>query len=257
MVKRSPRLTIDIVTLFPEMFRGPFNESMIQKARERGIVSIQVHLLRKYAYDRHRTCDDKPFGGGPGMVMKPEPLFACVEDLKKRAPQAHVVLMSPLGRVFDQKQAARLARSKHLIFICGHYEGVDERVREHLIDEEISIGDFITTGGEVPCMCVVDSIARLIPGVVGNEQSIQEESFQRNLLDFPHYTRPAVFRGLKVPEVLLSGDHHKVASWREEQAVTRTLKLRPDLVGGKKIFNEAKRSRNHRKALLKKGNSTV
>jgi tRNA (guanine37-N1)-methyltransferase len=230
---------------------------MIQKAQERGIVSIEVHPLRKYTTDRHKTCDDRPFGGGPGMVMKSEPLFACVEDLKKGTRGARVVLMSPLGRVFNQKEAGRLARLKHLIFICGHYEGVDERVREHLIDEEISIGDFITTGGELPCMCVVDSIVRLIPGVVGNEQSIQEESFQRNLLDFPHYTRPAVFRGLRVPEVLLSGDHQKVASWREEQAVTRTLKLRPDLLRGRRTFHEAKRDRNHRKALLKKGNSTV
>lgn len=228
------KLRIDIVTLFPEMFEGPFRESMIRIAQEKGIVRIQVINLRRYTRDKHQTADDKPFGGGPGMVMKPEPIFRCVETLKRKSPGACVVLFAPSGQCFDQKLAQRLSRKKHLILICGHYEGVDERVREHLADEEISIGDFVLTGGEIPAMVIVDSVTRLLPGVLGNRRSLESESFCEGLLDYPHYTRPRVFRDYSVPEVLFSGDHDKVKCWRETQAKERTCQSRPDLLDKEK-----------------------
>ena len=230
MSKKGPLLTVDILTIFPEMFAGPFRESMIRLAKKKGLVKIQVHNLRRFTHDRHKTCDDKPFGGGPGMVMMAEPLFEAIEFLKARRPGAKVILLTPQGKPYVQKDAWQLSRESELILVCGHYEEVDERVRERLIDMEYSIGDFITTGGELPAMCLVDSLVRLVPGVVGNKDSIQHESFQNGLLDHPHYTRPRVFRGLAVPEVLLSGDHKKVEAWRKEQALRRTRERRPDLL---------------------------
>ncbi len=212
------------------MFAGPFRESMIRLAKKKGLVKIKVHNLRKFAKGKHKSCDDKPFGGGAGMVMMAEPLLKAIDFLKKHSPQAKVVLLSPQGKLFTQQEAWKLSRESHLIFLCGHYEGVDERVRQYGVDLEVSIGDFITTGGELPVMCLVDSLVRLVPGVLGNEDSIQHESFQGDLLEYPHYTRPRVFRGMTVPEVLLSGNHNKVASWRKERAYQRTQERRPDLL---------------------------
>lgn len=229
-VKTKPTLEIDILTLFPKMFIGPFRESMIRLAKKKGLVKIQVHDLRKFAEGKHRSCDDKPFGGGAGMVMMIEPIFKALDFLKKRFPQAKVIYLSPQGCRFTQEEAWKLSRERHLIFLCGHYEGVDERVRQLGIDLEVSIGDFITTGGELPAMCVVDSLVRLVPGVVGNQDSVQHESFQRGLLDYPHYTRPRVFHGMATPEVLLSGNHDRIAQWRKKQAHLRTKERRPDLL---------------------------
>lgn len=229
-MKKEPHLEIDVLTLFPGMFMGPFRESMLKLAKRKGLVKIRVRDLRKYTLDRHRKCDDKPYGGGPGMVMMAQPIFDAVEALKKRKANAKVVLLTPAGKRLTQKLAGELAKAKNLILICGHYEGVDERVCEHLADEEISIGDFVLTGGELAAMCLVDSLVRLVPGVVGNAESIEQESFQGGLLDFPHYTRPRIFRGWEVPPALLAGDHDKVAKWRKEQAYLRTRKRRPDLM---------------------------
>jgi len=226
----APQLRIDIVTTFPEMFEGPFQESMVRIARQKGIVKIQVINLRDYAKDKHKTTDDKPFGGGPGMVMKPEPIFACVKELKKKSPKALVVLLTPAGKPLNQRLAWDLSKKKHVIMICGHYEGVDERVRELLVDEEISLGDFIMTGGEIPAMAIVDAITRLVPGVLGNAESLKHESFQHAMLEYPHYTRPQVFQGVSVPEILVSGDHKKVEAWRRDQARIRTRARRPDLI---------------------------
>ncbi|MBI4550577.1 MAG: tRNA (guanosine(37)-N1)-methyltransferase TrmD [Candidatus Omnitrophica bacterium] len=226
--RKEPALTIEILTLFPEMFAGPFRESMIRLAKEKGLVKIKVHNLRRWARDKHRSCDDKPYGGGAGMVMMVEPIHDALEHLKAK-PGAEVVLLSPQGERFSQDLAWELARRKRLILICGHYEGVDERVREHYVDREISVGDFVLTGGELPAMCVADSLVRLVPGVVGNQDSIRHESFQEGLLEYPHYTRPREFRGMTVPDVLLSGDHKKVEEWRKKQALARTRERRPDL----------------------------
>jgi tRNA (guanine37-N1)-methyltransferase len=226
--RREPALAIDILTLFPEMFAGPFRESMIRLAKKKGLVKIRVHNLRRWARDKHRSCDDKPYGGGAGMVMMVEPVHDALSRLKAGG-EAQVILLSPQGERFDQAVAWDLSRQKRLIFICGHYEGVDERIRAHYVDREISVGDFILTGGELPAMCLVDSLVRLVPGVVGNKDSIQHESFQEGLLECPHYTRPRDFRGLSVPEVLLSGDHKKVAEWRKKQSLARTKEKRPDL----------------------------
>ena len=223
-------LHVDVVTLFPEMFEGPFGESILRIAQEKGLVKLKVINLRDYTKDRHQTADDKPFGGGAGMVMKPEPIFECIEALKKKSPKAWVILTTPSGKPLKQKMAWDLSKKKHLILICGHYEGVDERVRDHLVDEEISLGDFVLTGGEIPAMAIVDAVTRLIPGVLGNADSIQHESFQEGLLEYPHYTRPRVFRTFSVPEVLFSGDHKKVDRWRKEQAKIRTHERRPDLM---------------------------
>lgn len=230
VARKHPVLAIDILSLFPGIFSGPFRESMIRLAKKKGLVKIQVHDLRKFAAGKRRPCDDKPYGGGAGMVMMAEPLLKAVESLKKRSPQARVILMTPQGVRWTQREAGRLARERHLILVCGRYEGVDERFRELAVDFEISVGDFVTTGGELPALCVVDSLVRLVPGVLGNEQSLREESFQEGLLDYPHYTRPRVFRGEAVPEVLLSGDHAKVVKWRKEQAYRRTRERRPDLL---------------------------
>ena len=226
----SPRLTIDIVTLFPKLFEGPLNESMAKQAQKRGAVKIQVHNLRDFALDKHKSCDDKPFGGGPGMVMMVQP----IDDCLKQIGGGFRILVSPRGKVFRHEMARRLARKRHLVFICGHYEGIDERAHNHLVDEEISIGDFVTTGGEFPALCMIDAIIRWVPGVLGNQDSLHSESFSNGSLDFPQYTRPRDFGGWKVPEVLFSGDHRAIAKWRAEQALKLTKKHRPDLLVSKK-----------------------
>jgi len=225
-------MRIDIITIFPKMFTGVFSESIIKRAQEKKKVEIYVHNLRDYSPDKHKKVDDRPFGGGSGMVMKPEPIFRAVEDIRSKIKnkKSKIILLSPQGKKLNQELVKELAKLKHLILICGHYEGVDERVRRYLIDEEISIGDYILTGGELPAMVLVDSIVRLIPGVLGNKKSLQFESFQGNLLEYPQYTRPANFRGMKVPEVLLSGDHKKIEAFRKKEALRITLEKRPDLL---------------------------
>jgi tRNA (guanine37-N1)-methyltransferase len=219
---------IDVVTLFPGMLAGVLSESMLRVARDRGAVDIRLVDLRDYAEGRHRVADDYPFGGGGGMVMKPEPLFAAVDAL--RDSTTHVVLLCPQGPTFTQAIAARLARARHLVLLCGHYEGIDERVRAQLVDEELSIGDYVLTGGELPAMVVLDAVVRLLPGVLGDPDGAARESFAAGRLDYPQYTRPAEFRGLRVPEVLLSGDHGRIAQWRRREAFRRTVARRPDLL---------------------------
>jgi len=232
-------MRIDIITLFPSMFRGPFDESIIKRARKKGILEINLHNLREFTNDRHRTVDDVPYGGGAGMVMKPEPLFRAVEKVKEeKSSPSKVILLSPQGQPFAQEKAKELAREEGLIFICGHYEGVDERVREHLIDEELSLGDFVLTGGELAAMVIVDAIARMLPQVLGCKDSIREDSFYQTLLDYPHYTRPAQFRGWKVPGVLISGNHQKIREWRKKKKLENTFKKRPDLLKTVKLSRE-------------------
>ena len=232
-------MKIDILTLFPEICRAPLSESMMKRAQENGIVDLRIHNLRDWTTDKHHVVDDAPFGGGQGMVMKPEPVFAAVEELceqKKKTPSAEfqkprVVLMSPAGRRFNQQMAAELSRESHLIVVCGHYEGIDHRVTEHLIDLEISIGDYVLTNGAIAAAVLVDAVVRLLPGVLGHEQSSADDSFSAGLLEAPQYTRPAEFRGWKVPEVLLSGNHAEIAAWRKEEGLRRTRENRPDLLG--------------------------
>ena len=220
-------MKIDIITLFPRMFEGPLDESILKRAREKGLVNITVHQLRDYAEGKHRITDDRPFGGGPGMVMKVEPIVRCVEALKTE--KSHVILLTPSGETLKQSVLKRLSSHSHLILICGHYEGVDERVRELVVHEEISIGDYVLTNGALPAMVLVDGVLRLIPGVLGHEDSATEESFSQNLLEYPQYTRPPEFRGLKVPEILFSGNHQEIAAWRRAKSEERTKARRPDL----------------------------
>ena len=239
-------MRIDILTLFPEICRAPLEQSMMKRAQENKVVDIRIRNLRDWTTDKHHVVDDAPFGGGQGMVMKPEPIFAAVEELrgeKGKTPNAQrptpnspmgkpkVILMSPAGRRFDQKMALELSRESHLIIICGHYEGVDHRVIEHLVDMEISIGDYVLTNGAIAAVVLVDAVVRLLPGVLGHEQSAVDDSFSDGLLEGPQYTRPADFCGHKVPEVLLSGNHAEIAAWRKEQAEKRTRENRPDLLG--------------------------
>ena len=230
-------MRFDILTLFPGMFEGPFDESMLRRAVERGLITIAVHNIRDFAAGRHRITDDAPYGGGAGMVMKPEPIFAAAEHALSEARAAGqggddsaIILLTPQGRLFDQRTAEELAQRRHLVLICGHYEGVDERVREHLATDELSIGDYVLTGGELPAMVLVDVVARLVPGVLGAAESLAEESISGGLLEYPQYTRPPEFRGWTVPEVLLSGNHAAIARWRRDQALLRTLRRRPDLL---------------------------
>lgn len=227
-------MKIDILTLFPEMFKGPFDESIIKRAQKKNLLEIKIHNLRKWAEDKRGTVDDRPFGGGTGMVLMIKPIDKALKELKTK--KTKVILLGPKGKVFNQKRAEKLAKNKHLIFICGHYEDIDQRVREHLIDEEISIGDYVLTGGELPAMVVVDTIVRLIPGVLEKPDAIQNESFSSlgsqtsPLLECPQYTRPADFKGWKVPPVLISGNHKKIDKWKKNEALKITKKLRPDLV---------------------------
>jgi len=225
-------MIIDILTLFPEMFAGPFDNSIIKRAREKGMLEIHLTNIRDFAHDKHRIVDDYPFGGGSGMVMKPEPVFEAVKHIKGRdeGSGSRVILMCPQGGVFNQETAKRLAREAHLVLICGHYEGIDERVRERIVDEELSIGDFVLTGGEIPAMVVVDAISRLIPGVLGDQESYVNDSFYDGILEHPQYTRPREFEGMPVPEVLLSGNHEKIRLWRRKMSLRRTVERRPDLL---------------------------
>ncbi|HEY4883137.1 MAG TPA: tRNA (guanosine(37)-N1)-methyltransferase TrmD [Myxococcales bacterium] len=223
-------LSVEVLTLFPRMIAAPLEESILGKAREKGLLRVQVTDIREFADGKHRVTDDVPYGGGAGMVMKPEPLVAAIEAARQRGPGARVVLLSPQGPRFNQGKAQELASHGTLILVCGRYEGVDERVLRW-VDEELSLGDFVLTGGEIAALAVIDAIARLVPGVLGNELSTQSESFSgEGLLEGPQYTRPPEFRGLRVPEVLLSGDHEKIARWRQDQAVARTRERRPDLL---------------------------
>ena len=257
-------MRFDLITIFPEFFNGPLDHGIVRRTSEAGLIHVHVQNLREFTKGRHRTVDDRPFGGGEGMVLKPEPLFEAVESLLGRSvgdaakqneqdPGTAIVLMSAAGRLFDQETARRYSQLQRIILICGRYEGVDERVAEHLANEEVSIGDFVLSGGELPAMLVVDAVTRLLPGALGNEASSQNESFSelqavtakpdkswnttrsesgkevRMLLDFPHYTRPAEYRGWKVPEILISGNHAEVAKWRKQKAVEKTRRNRPDL----------------------------
>jgi tRNA (guanine37-N1)-methyltransferase len=225
-------LKIDILTLFPEICRAPLSESIMKRARENKIVDLRIHNLRDWTKDKHRIVDDAPFGGGQGMVMKPEPIFAAVEELKAQVDEkSKIILMSPAGRRFDQSMAERFSREPHLIVICGHYEGVDHRVIEHLVDLEISIGDYVLTNGAIAAVVLVDAIVRLLPGALGHEQSAADDSFSGGLLEAPQYTRPAEFRDWKVPDVLVSGNHAEIAAWRKKEALRRTRENRPDLLG--------------------------
>jgi tRNA (guanine37-N1)-methyltransferase len=249
-------MRIDILTLFPEICRAPLNESMMKRAQEKKIVDLRIHNLRDWTTDKHHIVDDAPFGGGQGMVMKPEPIFAAVEDLcgkrqktlnppspgygaagvqrptsNVQLQRSKVILMSPAGRRFDQQLAAKLAREQHLIIICGHYEGIDHRVVEQLVDLEVSIGDYVLTNGAIAAVVLVDATVRMLTGVLGHEQSATDDSFTGGLLEAPHYTRPAEFRGWTVPEVLLSGNHAQIAAWRKTEALKRTKENRPDLLG--------------------------
>ena len=235
-------MRIDVITLFPLMFRGPFDESIIKRAREKGILEIKLHNLREFTHDRHKTVDDLPYGGGAGMVMKPEPLFEAIEKIKKEiGSSSRVILLSPQGQPFTQEKAKEFAQEKALLFICGHYEGVDERIREHLINEELSLGDYVLTGGELAAMVVVDAVVRLLPGVLGSQESVQEDSFYQTLLDYPQYTRPADFRGWKVPTILLSGNHKKIREWRKRKTLENPLKKRPDLLKLARLSREEER----------------
>jgi tRNA (guanine37-N1)-methyltransferase len=228
-------MRFDLLTIFPEFFGGPFDFGIVQRAREQNLVEIAIHDLRSFTTGRHQVVDDRPFGGGDGMVLKPEPIFRAVEsmlaDNEAHADKTAVILLSPQGRLLRQPGVERLARDyTRLILICGRYEGVDERVVDHLVTEELSIGDYVLTGGEIPAMVVVDAVTRLLPGTLGSETSAVHESFSTGLLDFPHYTRPAEFRGLSVPDVLLSGHHGEVDKWRRRAALIKTRRVRPDLL---------------------------
>jgi tRNA (guanine37-N1)-methyltransferase len=225
----APHLQIDIVTIFPKMLSGFLEESILKRATQKGLVSFRIINLRDFTTDKHRTTDDRPYGGGPGMIMKPEPMFRAVESI--RTPDTRVILMCPQGQKFNQSMAVSLAKEKHLVFLCGHYEGVDERVRLYLATDEISIGDYILTNGTLAAAVVVDAITRLVPGVLGAEDANATESFTNGLLEYPQYTRPYDFRGMKVPDVLLSGNHKEIAQWRHEQAIKRTMMKRADLLG--------------------------
>jgi tRNA (guanine37-N1)-methyltransferase len=224
-------MKIDVLTLFPEMFDGVFGASILGKAKEKGIVSLQAVNFRNYSGNKHNTVDDYPYGGGGGMVLKPEPVFAAVEDLAVEPDVApRVILMCPQGETFTQRKAEELSRERHIVLICGHYEGYDERIRQHLVTDELSIGDYVLTGGEIPAMTVIDSVVRLLPGVLGNETSAVTDSYSTGLLEHPHYTRPPEFRGWTVPEVLISGHHGRIEGWRREQSLLRTLMRRPELL---------------------------
>lgn len=221
-------MKIDVLTLFPAMFAGPLDESIVKRARSAGLLDLQIHNLRDWTQDRHKTVDDRPFGGGPGMLLKVEPLFAAVESLRRK--KTRVILLSPAGRKFNQSVARELAVQDDLLLVCGSYEGFDERVRVALADDDLSIGDYVLTNGALPAMVVIDAVARLLPGVLGDDDSSRDESFSQGLLEYPQWTRPAEFRGLKVPEVLLNGNHAEIEKWRREQAKQRTKEQRPDLL---------------------------
>lgn len=238
-------MRIDVLTLFPEMCEGVFSTSILGKAREKGIVSLNALNFRDFSGNKHNTVDDTPYGGGGGMVLKPDPIFAAVEHVLESvgadSPKPRIILMCPQGQTYNQRIAEELAQEPHLIFICGHYEGYDERIREHLVTDELSIGDYVLTGGELPALTVIDSVVRLQPGTLGNEKSAITDSFSTGLLEYPHYTRPAEFRGWKVPDILLSGHHANIELWRRGQALQRTLERRPDLLEQAELTAEDKK----------------
>lgn len=233
-------MRFDIITIFPEIFGSVFSAGIIRKALERGLVEIRVHNLRDYALDKHRQVDDRPYGGGEGMVLRPEPIFTAVESIRPDENKP-VYLLSPQGRRFDNRLAEELARQSQIILICGRYEGVDERVIEYLITEEISVGDFVLTGGESAAVVVVEAVSRFVPRVVGKMDSVKHDSFAEELLDFPHYTRPRVYKGMKVPSVLFSGDHEKIARWRRKKSIEKTWLRRPDMLERRELSSEDKR----------------
>jgi len=236
-------MRIDILSLFPEMFVSPLNESIMKRAREQGLVDIVVHDIRDYTHDKHNTADDYPYGGGPGMVLKPEPIFEAAEAIKQKlgVSETPIILLTPQGRLFSQTVARELSRHSHLMLICGHYEGLDERVCEHLATDQISIGDYVLSGGELAALVIVDAVARLIPGVLGSEDSVNDDSHSDGLLEYPQYTRPPSYRGWSVPPVLLSGNHGEVAQWRRRQALVRTAQRRPDLLEKVNICDEERK----------------
>ncbi len=243
-------MRFDIITIFPEMLRSAFSAGIIKKAIDRGLLEINLHNLRDFAHNKHRQVDDRPYGGGEGMVLKPEPIFEAVEKIKS-FPDAVVYLLSPQGKRFDSRLAQELATKKQVILICGRYEGVDERVSQYLADSEISIGDYVLTGGEPAAWVIVDAVARFIPGVVGRPESVVHDSFFDGLLDYPHYTRPREFRGLRVPSVLFSGNHEKIIRWRKQKALEKTWRWRPDILEKRAISSEEKRLLDD---IIKKGN---
>jgi len=234
-------LSFDILSIFPEMFHSPFNCSLLQKAREKRLIDIHIHDIRHWTRDKHRMTDDYPYGGGGGMVMKVEPIARALDDIVARRENVLIVLVTPQGEQLTQKIAEELSRSSQIVLICGHYEGVDERVRTHLVDREISIGDYVLTGGELPAMVIVDAVCRLVPNVLGNEGSAAQDSFSTGLLEGPHYTRPQVYRDWEVPDVILSGDHKKIDAWRRRKSLERTLERRPDLLERSKLSEEDKK----------------
>jgi tRNA (guanine37-N1)-methyltransferase len=231
---------IDILTLFPQMFQGMFDSGILKRAVDQKLVSVGAHNIRDYTHDKHHTADDYPYGGGAGMVLKPEPIFEAVESIEREA-DVPVILLSPQGRLFCQQVAQELSQHSHLILICGHYEGVDERVREHLATDEISIGDYVLSGGELAAMVVIDAVFRLVPGVLGSEASLLDDSHVAGLLEYPQYTRPPSYRGWPVPEVLLSGNHAQIDSWRREQSIRRTLEHRPELLDKAELSSKERR----------------
>jgi len=235
-------MRIDVVTGLPGILNGPLNESIIKRAQAAGIVEINICNLRDFTHDKHKTIDDVPYGGGPGMVLKPEPVFECVEKLKSDRDYDDIILLTPDGEVFNQAMANELSLKNNLILICGHYKGVDERVRESIVTKEISIGDYVLTGGELAALVIIDAVVRILPGALGDSESALSDSFQTGLLDYPQYTRPPVYRGMKVPDVLLSGDHAEIARWREERAIERTMRRRPDLI--EKYYSRLQKTRN-------------
>lgn len=231
-------MIFDILTIFPSMVAGPIGESIIGKAVERKLIEVRIVNIRDYATDPHRTTDDRPFGGGSGMVMKPGPLAAAIDSVRQADPSARVILLSPQGRLFKQEVAFELSGQKHICLVCGRYEGVDERIRNHYVDDEISVGDFVLTGGELPALVILDAVARLVPGVLGSNESISEESFIGGLLEYPHYTRPEIFENHRVPDILLSGNHGAIRRWRRQQSLIRTWQRRPDLLKENELSSE-------------------
>ena len=231
-------MIIDILTIFPDMVAPPLRQSIVGKAIERKLIDVRVINIRHFASDKHHTTDDRPFGGGSGMVMKPEPLAAAIQSVRESDPAVKVILLSPQGRIFRQEAALELSRLEHICLVCGRYEGVDERIRTHYVDDEISIGDYVLTGGELPALIVLDSVVRLVPGVLGSDESITDDSFVGGLLEYPHYTRPEVFEAYRVPEILLSGNHGAIHRWRRQQSLLRTWQKRPDLLQEEELSNE-------------------
>ena len=246
-------MQFEVFTLLPEVFPPYLESSILQRARQRGLIDVRVHNIRDYTHDKHHTTDDTPYGGGGGMVMKPEPVFEAVESvlgldpgpLRGQPAPIPIILLDPQGRVFTQRIAEELARHERIALLCGRYEGVDERIREHLVTDEISIGDYVLTGGELPALMIIDAVSRLIPGVLGDPTGAEEDSHSMGLLEYPHYTKPSEFRGWKVPEVLLSGDHAKIERWRREQALTRTFHKRPDMLENAELDKEDKKIVEH------------